>query len=230
MSCPWGSPAEGGPLGSVCEANLCAWLVEPGNTASNLAYVLAGLWLLRLARNNSQMHWFAYLAFAIALGSSAFHATNLVWGRMADWAAVYGITGVMTALNLRRWMGIDRMAQCAIAIGLPIIMVSPLIVRPEWAVPILVLAMPCCAIELRIALRDWHSIDWRYYLWAWGVGGLAVVAWALDNTPALCNPGRHALSGHMVWHLLSAGFLLLMALYYRQFSASAAQGSHQPMP
>ena len=47
------------------------------------------------------------------------------------------------------------------------------------------------------------------------------LAWALDDVPHLCDPSRHWLSGHAIWHLLSAGFLLQIELFYRQFDSFA---------
>nr|MBV6629541.1 ceramidase domain-containing protein [Oceanococcus sp. HetDA_MAG_MS8] len=221
MSCPWRDLTEPGQLDKVCEANLCAWVVEPGNTASNLAYLLVGLWLLSRPRNGSRAHWFGYLAIVIAVGSSAYHATNLSWGRMADWASIYGITGVMTALNLRRWLEIGTATQMGTALGLPALMIGIVSLRPDWALPVLLIAMPCCYIECWLAHKHRAQIEWRHYLLAWSSGGAAVIAWALDDVPHLCDPSRHWLSGHAIWHLLSAGFLLQIELFYRQFDSFA---------
>ena len=43
--CPW----DGLPPGTVsfCEARLCAWVAEPANAWSSLAYVLMALYMLR---------------------------------------------------------------------------------------------------------------------------------------------------------------------------------------
>lgn len=218
MSCPWRDLTEPGQLDKVCEANLCAWVVEPGNTASNLAYLVVGLWLLRRPRNGSHAHWFGYVAVLISVASTAYHATDLAVARVADWAAVYGITGVMTALNLRRWLHIGTGAQIGAALVLAVLMIGVVSVRPHWALPVLVIAMPCCYIEGRLAYKHHALIEWRHYLLAWSLGGAAVVAWALDDIDCLCDPSRHWLSGHAVWHVLSAGFLLQMGLFYWQFT------------
>ena len=225
MTCPWRELAELGQLDKVCEANLCAWVVEPGNTASNLAYLLVGIWLLSRSRNGNHAHWFGYLAIAIALGSSIYHATNLSWGRMADWASIYGITGVMTALNLRRWRGIGTSVQVGIALSMPALMIGIVSLTPDWALTVLLVAMPCCYIEGWLAYKHRSQILWRQYLLAWSLGATAVVAWALDDTERLCEPSRHWLSGHAVWHVLSAGFLLQMGLFYRQFTNQNLQNA-----
>ena len=197
---------------------MCAWVIEPGNTASNLAYLLVGIWLLSRKRNGSNAHWFGYVAILISIGSTAYHATDLAVARTADWASVYGITGVMTALNLRRLNNIGHIGQIGTALGLSALMIGVVGLRPDWALPVLLIAMPCCYIEGRLAYKHRAKIQWRHYLLAWSLGGAAVVAWSLDDVGRLCNPSRHWLSGHAVWHVLSAGFLLQMGLFYRQFT------------
>ena len=51
--CPWPITEV---LTNICERDLCAWVVEPGNTGSNIAYFLVGLWILRCSHKGNLAH------------------------------------------------------------------------------------------------------------------------------------------------------------------------------
>ena len=221
--CPW---PQTDALQSICEADLCAWLVEPGNTLTNLAFLFVGLWILRSERNGSLAHWFGWLAIIIAAGSTAYHATGLGWARYLDYLSVYFITGVMTALNLRRWLKPRHWILILTAVLLPTALLSAAYVGPKYAIWIYVLGAPCCLIELRLAFRDWQHTKYQYYVLAWGAAGLGVLAWSLDPVPVLCRPNWHGLSGHSVWHVLAALSLLLTYKFYRQFGNGSRGEPH----
>ncbi len=44
-ACPYADWAPGSV--AFCEERLCAWIVEPSNTASSLAYLIVGAWMWR---------------------------------------------------------------------------------------------------------------------------------------------------------------------------------------
>ena len=217
-TCPW---PQTGHLQGICEADLCGWVVEPGNTLTNVAFLLVGLWMLRSHRNGSLAHWFGWVAILIAAGSTAYHATGLGWARYADYLSVYLITGVMTALNLRRWLNPRQWILVLTAVMLPSTLLAVAYSAPGYATWVYVLGAPCCLIELRLVFRDWHHTRYQYYLLAWGAAGLGVLAWSLDPLPMLCRPNWHGLSGHAAWHVLAAISLLFAYRFYQQFPDGA---------
>ena len=44
-----------------------------------------------------------------------------------------------------------------------------------------------------------------------------MVLWHLDDANIWCDPDRHWISGHALWHVLNAGAFYAAFRYYRQF-------------
>jgi len=105
VSCPWDAltraPAE------FCEESLCGWIRQPGNTWSNIGFLLAGAAILYRARRVGAEHLrgLGYVALATGLGSAFFHASETLIGRFADWAGMYLGASYMLAVNVRRLSG-----------------------------------------------------------------------------------------------------------------------------
>jgi hypothetical protein len=70
--CPWDSLTPG--TVHFCEARLCAWVAEPSNAWSSVAYLLVGAYLaLHAARSRDARLWAVVAAeVLIGLGSFAF--------------------------------------------------------------------------------------------------------------------------------------------------------------
>jgi len=98
---------------------------------------------------------------------------------------------------------------------------------PEQARLIYALSAPCCAIELYLYFRDGERIDYRWYWTAWACAGLSTGFWAMDLSPAFCQPSNHILPLHGLWHLGMASSLVLLFRYYEQFPEVAVGHGRQ---
>ena len=83
-TCPWHT-FEHAPA-QFCEASLCAWVRQPGNTVSNLGFVLAAFLIFQHTRRHDAGHLrpLAYISLATGLVSAFFHASKTWIGGILD--------------------------------------------------------------------------------------------------------------------------------------------------
>ena len=103
--CPWSDYAPA--TIAFCERRLCAWVVEPSNAWSNVAYVLVGVWILwrRRARPATSLTATGVGAVLLGLGSFSFHATGIRLFEVVDVSGMYLISGLALTFALQRALG-----------------------------------------------------------------------------------------------------------------------------
>ena len=217
MQCPWDSLPQA-PL-EFCERSLCAWIKQPGNTWSNSAYILVGIAIYRLARREKNRHliWIGIVAVFTGLGSAFLHMSGTYLGGCADYLGMFLGTGLLTGYNTRRWLGCSFRTMYFIYAATTITFMVLLHLFPEQNRYLYALGMPCCLIELRLFFREGKSINYRPYLQSAALVSGSMLFWWLDASKKLCDPDNHILSGHALWHILTALSFLPLYRYYAQF-------------
>jgi hypothetical protein len=221
--CPWSGYAPA--TIAFCERRLCAWVVEPSNAWSNLAYVLVGAWILwrRRARPGSALSAVGIAAVLLGLGSFAFHATGVRAFEVVDVAGMYLISGLALAFGLQRLRGWSD----AVAMGFLVasVVASSLLMVALGNDGIVVFGVQSLAVlwlELRLRTRTPDGVG-RWLLAAVGVLGVGLVIWVLDLRGPLCDPDNHFVTGHAVWHALTA----LSLLCFFNFHEGLRQPPHE---
>lgn len=216
-SCPWGSLQSS--VLSFCEEPLCGWVKQPGNTWSNIAFVVVAIIIWKQVAKTKQrtLRWFAFVSAAVGIGSAFYHASGAYFAGIADYGGMFLLTGAMTAMNARRWLGISKSSMRWVFFGTAAMLLGPMVLFPASARILYVLGAPCCLVELRLYFRDGERIRYKYYLLSWLAVFLGTAAWALDETKLICDPQNHILSLHAFWHLLMALALYFLYRYYGQF-------------
>ncbi len=216
-----------GSSGCSCEPARQALIVTPLNTITNLAYILVGMLILSTARSNTEpsaglmrrQAGYARLmgvAFiALGLGSGFFHASWTLIGQWLDSLGMYLITAFMLLFALIRLrpfsgklFGVLYAVLCAMLGALwfaapdarRTIFMVVLIAALLLEFSLLIMRRPSIQIKLLLAglalfifsdrLRAWDMQDW------------------------ICRP-ESWLQPHAIYHLLSAGALGLLYLYYQ---------------
>lgn len=105
--------------GTDCERIGAGWLAQPANAASSLAYVVAGVWLLRRALAPGTDSWLLFGAgaalAAVGVGSVAFHGPQPVWAGTAHDAAIWSLPAVVGAHIA--WRGLASRRFGAVRLG-----------------------------------------------------------------------------------------------------------------
>ncbi len=202
----------------------CAWVVEPANTWSNLAYVLVGFGLWAVARDSPSPHLRAFAPAAIAVGvaSGIYHASYTFVLQILDFLGMYVFCYLLLTLNLRR-LGLlgpgdwwRRFWQLVAGTTVLTVALDFLEVPIQGLVFLLIVAI--VASELWIWRRG-QGAALRFFGLSMGLLSAGAVFSVLDLTRAWCDPMHPFLQGHAVWHVLSALCLFVAFFHYRQFEA-----------
>ncbi len=223
LSCPWqGLSQKFPPNVTWCEAHQCSWIMTPANTWSNLAYILAGVFMIwDFKKNPSGSQWLRlFPGITILLGclSGIYHASLNQFSQALDFFGMLALALYLLLMNLVRlnaWPKSKPLLSLSFAI---FIMLAPVL----WGI---VKGSPIQAIILTLAFGvgvtelQAQAESRKYFVLALGlfvVGSLASLA---DITRYWCFP-QSLLQAHALWHLLSAGGVYGIYQHYRQFSRS----------
>ncbi len=203
------------PIDLYCERLSAGLLAEPLNLASNLAFVIAGLWGVAAVRRHGAgrgaeaMGWWVV---AIGIGSAIFHswATRLtVW---ADVIPIATFTFAYTLFNLRRFMGVAWPAALGIFVAFYAVVGFGTYMVPDWLrqatngstgylPPFLALI-----VFGILVIRQGNPAGW-YNLVAAAIFCVSVTFRMLD--PVVC--GTLPIGTHFLWHVFN-GLMLAVIL------------------
>jgi len=223
--CPWSTWTP--PNVNWCEEELCAWVVNPADTWSNLAYVVFGLimvWSLR-RESDALLRSFGPVAIVVGILSGIFHASYTFFFQFFDFVAMFLFLFLPLILNLRRFgrlrgksafvwylvgvAGMSALVPVGFALGLPI----------QALVFILILVV--LGQEILARRRGLPSGPLAIFLGAIGLLAAGATFSALDLSRVFCDPSDHILQGHAIWHVLTAASLWVLGLYYARQPAAA---------
>lgn len=210
--CPW----DGWEPASIafCERRICAWVVEPSNAWSNVAYVLVGAWILwrRRERLDTAITAIAVAAILLGVGSFSFHATGVRIFEVVDVSGMYLISGLGLTFALQRLLswsdGVAVLFFAASALASSLVMVG---LGNDGIVVFAVQVLATFAIEIGLRGRTPSGVG-VWLVRAIVILGIALVIWLLDKHGPLCDPDNHLVTGHAVWHVLTA--LSLLCFYW----------------
>jgi hypothetical protein len=216
--CPWSGFTP--PNVDWCEEELCAWIVNPANTWSNLAYVALGLWMWRAARGRADLRLFGPASVAVGAFSFAYHASYTWALQFLDFVGMFLFCFLVIARNATRLGWIEpRREPRFFALGVAgASALVPVLFELGVAIQLTVAACIAAALGQEVALaRRAASPAARSRSYAAGLAllGLAGLASLLDVTRIACDPASHWLQGHALWHGLSA---LALAAFFRFYA------------
>ena len=214
--CPWQGFAPQIDARPFCEERLCAWIVEPANTWTNIGYLIVAI-LIYKSRNSSPeaIKLFSRASFFLFLGSTLFHATGTVFGKMADVAAMFALSmGILSLAVKRLFLLNDRRTEIFYLIGM-IISLAFLFIFKFGNVLFAGQVFAIIAIEIFLQIKGRTELDLKKFAGAIATLLVAFAFWNLDVSRMACDPQNHFINGHGVWHLLAAVAIYLMFRSYR---------------
>lgn len=217
--CPWSAypPATI----AFCERRLCAWVVEPSNAWSNVAYVAVGVWILWARRRGpaSALTAIGVAALLLGLGSFSFHATGIRVFEVVDVSGMYLISGLALTFALQRRLGWPDGVAVAFFAG-AVVASSLLMIALGNDGIVMFAAQILTAIAIEYRLRS-HTPPGsaRWLLGAMAALAVGLAIWTFDMRGPLCDPDNHLVTGHAVWHALTA----LSVLFFYQFQVAVQQ-------
>ena len=202
------------PVDDYCERLGPGLFAEPLNTLSNLAFLLAGLWLWHRSRQRGEpvaVQALPVLMIAIALGSGAFHTFATRWAEILDVAFIALYIDLFVACYVRyRWRAAWPLAAAAVVVfhlaGAGLTHLFPAGAF-NGSVPYLPALAGLLLFALLSSLRDgWPRA--RIFLWAAAIFTASLALRSLDMQACPHWP----IGTHWAWHLFNALVLSLCTL------------------
>jgi Ceramidase len=203
--------------GSDCEHIGQGLLAQPANTLSSLAYVVAGLLLLRRAladRRSTRLAPAVYAAtvVGVGVGSAVFHGPMPAWGRFAHDLSIAAVIAVIIGYDVALARGApvrDGLAVFSVLVGTCSVVLA---IWPDAANALDgILVATAFVGEVAAARSPAGRATANSRRWIVGLAVLAIGALlnALGRTDApLCDPDS-VVQLHAVWHVLTAFVLWL---------------------
>jgi hypothetical protein len=221
-ACPWTglNQSFGQPNLKWCEAPQCAWVAEPANTWSNLAYAVAALLMFLWARRDprASLRLMAAAVAFLAVCSFAYHASNTFAFQVLDFLGMYGFLFLPLVLNLIRRGALPASRGPAAYAGLVLLGLALLFAGRALRLPYQALIAAGAAVtvgsELWAMPRAVRPASYRDFAAAVGLLLVAEGFSLLDLTRAWCDPHDHVLQGHAAWHVVSAASLVFVFRHY----------------
>lgn len=198
------------PVDAYCERLSAGWLAEPLNLASNLGFVLAGVWLIWRLRDHPPglLPALSWLLVLIGLGSASFHSLAQRWTGLLDvlFIAAFILLYVVAYLRhrwhcgwLQAWLGIPGFLALA--------WLCSRLVAPE-ALNGSAGYLPALVGLLLMGLATGLREGWQQ------AGGFLIAAAVFTASLALRSADlalceRWSTGTHWAWHLLNALTLLI---------------------
>lgn len=217
-NCPWDQciPATKDFL----ETAPCAWIKEPCNTWSNLAYILIGVYILWRYRRDAwkPIKFLGFMAIALGITSGLYHASCILTFQAMDLASMYLITTLLITLNLRRIGFIKKGEVYRIFWGLFLVSTAIFVsFRSHGRLVFTIHVFAVIFSELHLYLSRRNHAEYRDMFRALSLFALSYVVWFLDVKGLISNPDNHYIQGHALWHVLSAFSILFLYRFYDQF-------------
>jgi hypothetical protein len=223
--CPWSGFTP--PNVDWCEEELCAWIVNPADTWSNLAYLALGAWMWSSARRagRGDLSLFGPASVLVGVFSFAYHASYTWALQFFDFVGMFLFCFTVIARNAVRLGWITARHELRF-FALGVIGASALVpLLFELGIAIQATVAVCIAVALgQEALwrrrRPGTPLPPAYWI-GLALLAAAAVCSALDVTRVACDPTNHWLQGHAAWHVLSALALLAFFRFYETLAPDA---------
>lgn len=220
MNCPWDGYAPG--TVSFCEERLCAWIVEPANSWSALAYVAVGIYLFATHARKAKDARLSLVCVAevlIGLGSFAFHGTGTFAGEFFDLFGMFLLSAMIVSQPAGLIVGFTARATAALYAGITLGSAALMLVIRPIGIPVFVVQI---VAGIALELWSWRRAtgaareNYRLFFAAFALFAASFTIWLLDITKLVCDPKLHFLQGHAVWHVLNA---FVVERLYRFYAA-----------
>jgi hypothetical protein len=202
---------------SFCEARLCGWVVEPSNAFSNVGYLIIGGIVIARAQRKAPLILAGIASILIGIGSFGLHGTGTRIGELLDVVPMYLLSGMGVMFAARRIWTLSTPAfiggYVAIVIASALAMIglhNNGIFMFAYQVAFTVLA------EIYLYVKGNRFPRYRDQKWMLACFATAFFIWNLDKWNVLCRPDNHILTGHAVWHVLTAVTIYFFAEQQRQ--------------
>lgn len=224
LSCPWSSFAPG--TLQFCETQLCAWIVSPAETWSNIPYLLIGLglWFSGVKNHDVRARVFGFFAVVVGLFSFLYHMSHIDWLEIMDLGSMLFLGIYLLRENTARlgWLSPDKKTSFDLVLGAFSFFLVAYLEGTDRIMVFGSLVTVALWFEALIwvrtrRLKERDLIEYRFLIVSLAIFLVSLTFWILDFTRLWCEPSNHYWSGHAIWHVLNAFCFWTLYRFYRQF-------------
>ncbi|SFK07005.1 ceramidase domain-containing protein [Celeribacter neptunius] len=199
-------------IDSYCERLDFTFWSEPVNALTNLAFVIAAIWIYPRTRGLPLARLLAGVLFAIGLGSFAFHTTATRWGALADTLPILAFILIYIFAATRDFFGLETWKSVLVTLMFfPYAAATvPLFAQLGLGSSAGYAPVPLLIFIYGLLLRPAAPKTARGLALGAAILCLSIVMRWLDMP--LC--GSFPLGTHFLWHLLNALMLAHMIAVY----------------
>jgi hypothetical protein len=226
-------PATCMPNHCFCEPVVNAWIRQPINTWTNLAFILAAAMTVLVATgdlfgnsgkqentNLIRSQWiypaiYAYTTALVGTGSMFYHGTMVFYGQVFDILGMYLLSTFMALYNLSRVLKMRGATFFGLYGVVNIVLGTISTVWPEFRRPIFI-GILVIILASELLARKMITAQMSRKMLAAALISLIIgcIAWILDINLAFCMPNSW-LQLHSIWHIGMAAAIWFLYLYYR---------------
>ncbi len=209
-----------------CEEKVCALVMTPFNSWTNLAYLIAAALMWGAARHskNTTVRLFAPATAVTGVTSFVYHQSLNAFSQVLDFFGMYAFCVLLLMANLSRTSQWPAGARGIQRYGLAVVALTGLTGAS------FILGLPAQAfVALLIVLIIWSELVQnaasRRCFWLSVLAmGVAAVFSALDLARIGCAAANHWYQPHGTWHILTA-LAIYLAFIHTQRAAQHTSGS-----
>lgn len=221
-SCPWYGMYEsfGPPNVQWCEEIICSFINNPANTWTNIAYIIFGLWVLKIGSDDKRFtKLYAFALIFTGLVSGFYHATNNYLTQFFDFVGMFTLVGSIIVFNIKR-QGITKEFSLKIYYTL-VSVLSASFFFAHYLFPVqfmIAIAVVVIILQEILIYRKFRATkDLKMFITALLTLGFAETMSIIDLKRIWCEPTNHIiLQGHAIWHLSAALGLFFYFLFARK--------------
>lgn len=212
-ACPWASFPQQIDKYPFCEERICSWVVEPANTWTNIGYLIVALVIWRNKTKGSPVReLFMYSSLFLFFGSFAFHGTGTVVGKILDVSAMYVLSiGVLT-ISLQTLLNLSKRTAILFYTTILTVCVLFLVLTRGGYILFSLQVFLVLFAEFKLHRKKTAKLNPKYLLGSAAALSIAFSFWVADVSHGICDPNNHVISGHGIWHLLTASSIYLLFL------------------
>jgi hypothetical protein len=212
MNCPWSNLARGST--KFCEATLCGWIESPAIAWAAVAYVLAGIYLLRQVQKDD--HWllqlFPWFAFSMGMSSFLYHASHAFIFQAWALASMYLLGTAIVMLNFRRLLWPNGPGIFFTLLTLEMLLFMWLQAQSaSYILGSLIVFYFLLEFLLRKSRAHWRDFQLTLGLFALSLGAL----W-MERSSGMCQPDNHFFQWHAVWDIFCAGTYVTLFRHFKR--------------
>lgn len=193
---------------NYCERQEDHWAAEPLNLTSNLAFIVAGIWIFLRAHNSACPRWiqvFAVFVSLIGLGSASFHAIPSTLTLVLDIAPIVCCVVFYLCVYLRMIYGHGVVRQTAAIALLAILTALMILLVPAELTNGSSDYLGVWLMMIILTLFDRHAQ--KFMAGAVVIFSVSLLIRSLDLWVCLMNPR----GVHFLWHCMNATLLGYLA-------------------